>query len=159
MTDRLKPKEIKRLKSRFREAGVTVRDLDDSTFEVVDDDFPVRTHVSANPFYLQLGTYILAKPRRPVKKPKVQELLCDINLRAKLVKFTMDVESPEKETAAWPLFASVKLITGVAGGNYQPAAIKNMFLLWLQDIAELMANAPESFEIHPMMDMEKLKDD
>jgi len=158
MIDGLNAAQIKRLKARFRAAGGTVKDLEGSTFEVVDDDFPVRTHVDANPYYIQLGTYILAKPQKAFGKAKVQEFLCDINLTAKLVKFTMEVDSPDKQPAAWPILASVKLVTGVAGGDYQASAIKNLFLLWLQDIAELMANAPSSFEIHPMMDIEKLKD-
>jgi hypothetical protein len=158
MANRLKPAEIEKLKSRFRAAGCAVKDLDGSTFEVVDEDFPVRTHVEANPYYLQLGTYILARPRRALRKTKVQVFLCDINLKAKLVKFTMDAERPDKETAAWPVLASVKLVTGIPGGDYPASAMKNLFLLWLHDIAELMANAPNDFEIHPMMDIERLKD-
>ena len=149
---------MKRLKSRFRAAGCAVKDLNGSTFEVVEDDFPVRTHVEANPYYVQLGTYVLAKPPKAVAKTKLQELLCDINLKAKLVKFTMEANEPDKETAAWPILASVKLVTGVAGGDYHASALKNLFLLWLQDIAELMANAPATFEIHPMMDIERLED-
>jgi hypothetical protein len=158
MKNRLNAAQMKRLKSRFAAAGCAVKNLNDSTFEVVDDDFPVRTHVEANPYYIQLGTYVLAKPTRAVAKTKVQELLCDINLKAKLVKFTMEADGPDKRTAAWPILASVKLVTGVAGGNYHASALKNLFLLFLQDIAELMANAPATFEMHPMMDIERLKD-
>jgi hypothetical protein len=158
MTNRLKLPEMKRLKSSFRAAGCTVRDLDASTFEVLDDEFPVRTHVIANPYYVQLGTYILAKPQRPVRKSKVHELLCYSNLKSNVVKFTVDADSPDAQTQAWPIFASVKLVTGVVGGDYPATAIKNLFLLWLQDVAEMMANAPESFEMHPMMDIERLKD-
>lgn len=152
MKTRLKAAQMKKLKSRFRAAGCDVKDLNSSTFEVVDDDFPVRTHVEANLYYVQLGTYVLAKPPRPVGRTKVQELLCDINLNAKLVKFTMEANGPDKETAAWPILASVKLVTGVAGGDYHALALKNLFLLWLQDIAELMANPLAAFEMHPMMD-------
>ena len=47
MKNRLNATQMKSLKSRFRAAGCAVRDLNDSTFEVVDDDFPVRTHVEA----------------------------------------------------------------------------------------------------------------
>ncbi len=82
-----------------------------------------------------------------------------MNLKANFVKFTMEADSPDKQTAAWPILASVKLVTGATGGNYQALAIKNLVLLWLQDIAELMTNAPTSFEVHPMMDIDKLKDD
>src|SRR5262245_49845789 len=150
---------MRRLKSKFRAAGCGVKDLTASTFEIIDDEFPVRTHVEANPYYVQLGTYILAKPPRAVAKTTVQGLLCDINLKAKLVKFTMKANKPDKKTAAWPILASVKLITGVVGGDYHASALRNLFLLWLHDIAELMASPPASFEMHPMMDIEKLSDD
>lgn len=136
----------------FRAAGCTVKNLEGSMFEVVHDDLPVRTHVYANPYYVQLGTYILAKPQRVVKETKVWELLCDLNLKAKLVKFTMEAEKPDKQTAAWPILANAKLVTGVVGGNFEASAIRNLFLLWLHDIAETMANVPESFEMHPMME-------
>ena len=159
MTDRLKPAEMKRLKSVFRAAGCAVTDLDESSFEVVDDEFPIRTHVMANPYYVQLGTYVLATAEPPATKAKVHEFLCTSNLKAKVVKFTMEADEPDQQTAAWPIFASVKLVTGVPGGDYQPTAVKNLFLLWLQDLAETMAKAPEGFEIHPMMDIEKLKYD
>ncbi len=158
MKKRLNAAQMKKLKSRFRAAGCAVKDLNGSTFEVVDDEFPVRTHVEANPYYVQLGTYVLAKPRRAVAKTKVEELLCNINLKAKLVKFTMEANEPDKETEAWPILASVKLVTGVAGGDYHASALKNLFLLWLQDIAEAMANAPATFEMHPVMDIERPKD-
>ena len=158
MKNRLNAAQMKGLKSRFRAAGCAVKDLNNSTFEVVDHEFPVRTNVEANPYYVQLGTYVLAKPARAVAKTKVQELLCDMNLKAKLVKFTMEADGPDRGTAAWPILASVKLVTGVAGGNYNATALKNLFLLFLQDIAELMADAPATFEMHPMMDIERLKD-
>jgi hypothetical protein len=156
MTARLKPAQIEKLKARFRAIGCTVKNINRSTFEVVHDDFPVRTHVEANRYYLQLGASILAKPRHAVKKSKVHEFLCQINLKSKLVKFTMEANKPDKDTASWPFLATVKLITGVAGGDYQPSALKNLLLLWLQDLADLMVNSPKSFEIHPMMDLDKL---
>ena len=158
MADELSPKEIKTLKSRFVAAECAVKDLGDSTFEVVSDDFPVRTHIYATPYFLQLATNILAKPKRRVPIERIRELLCAINLKASLVKFTMDTDKPEAQTEAWPILASVKLVTGVAGGDYQALAIKHLFMLWLQDIAELMAEPPNDFEIHPMMDLERLND-
>jgi hypothetical protein len=158
MADELSPTEIEMLKSRFVAAGCAITDLDNSTFEVVSDDFPVRTHVYATPYYLQLATNILAKPKQRVPIDRVREFLCAINLKASLVKFTMDTEKPDAQTEAWPILASVKLVTGVAGGDYQASAIKNLLMLWLQNIAELMAEPPDGFEIHPMMDIERLSD-
>ena len=158
MADELSPKEIETLKSRFTAAGCIVTALNDSAFEVVSDDFPVRTHVYANPYYLQLATNILAKPQQRVTIEKVREVLCAINLKASLVKFTMETDTPDVKTEAWPILASVKLVTGVEGGDYQATAIKNLFMLWLQNIAELMSEPPDGFEIHPMMDIERLSD-
>lgn len=158
MNDELSPTKIETLKSRFRSSGCSVKELKESTFEIVSDDFPVRTHVYANPYYLQFSTQILAKPKRAVPLNKVRKFLCDINLKANFVKFTMETDAPDKQTKAWPILVSVKLVSGTAGGNYEASAISNLVLLWLQDIAELMASA-EDFEIHPMMDVEKLCDD
>src|SRR6476646_6068058 len=80
MADELSSKEIETLKSRFNDAECAVTPLDDSTFEVVSDDFPVRTHVYATPYYLQLTTSVLAKPEQAVPIEKVREFLCAINL-------------------------------------------------------------------------------
>jgi len=46
---------------------------------------------------------------------------------------------------------------GVAGGDYQADALKNLVLLWLQDIAALIA-APGDFELHAMMKEEESND-
>jgi hypothetical protein len=102
MEDALNSAEIEMLKSRFGAAGCAAKNLDDSTFEVVSDEFPVRTHVYANPYYLQLSTQILAKPKSKIPIEKVRKFLCDINLKASLVKFTMDVITPHEETARFP---------------------------------------------------------
>ena len=158
MADELSPKEIETLKSRFVAAECAVTPLGDSTFEVVSDEFPVRTHVYATPYFLQLATSILAKPVQRVHIEKVREFLCAANLKSSLVKFTMETDKPDEQTEAWPIIASAKLVTGVIGGDYQASAIKNLFLLWLQDIAELMSEPPEGFEIHPKMDLERLSD-
>ena len=158
MADDLSSDEIETLKSRFGAAGCSVKDLNDFTFEVVSDDFPVRTHVYANAYYLQLATQILAKSQKKFPLEKARELLCKINLKASLVKFTMDTDKPDEKTQSWPILASVKLVTGIAQGDYSALAIKHLFMLWLQDIAELMAEPPDGFEIHPMMDIEKLND-
>lgn len=119
MDDELSPEEIELVKSRFAAAGCTVTPLGESTFEVVSDDFPVRTHVYANPYYVQLTTQILAKPQRRFPIERVREFLCAINLKASLVKFTMETDKPDKKTEAWPILASVKLVTGVKGGPVQ----------------------------------------
>jgi len=147
MADGLSSKQIQTLKSRFAAAGCTVRDLVEFTFEVY-----------ANPYLLELGTQILAKPKEKFSLEKVRELLCSVNRKASLVKFTMDKDKPDQETQAWPILASTKLVTGVVGGDYPVLAIKNLLLLWPQDITVLMAEPPDGFEVHPMLDIEKLSD-
>ncbi len=152
MSDELSPPEVETLKGRFRAAGCTVTDLDNATFEIIGNDFPLRTHVSVNPYYVQLATYIFATPRGflPNRKSKLHEYLSDINRNAKLAKFTLERDAPPAPKGVWPIFASVKLVTGVAGGDYEADALKNLVLLWLQDIAELIAS-PGGFELHTMM--------
>jgi len=151
MSDELSTLAFEDLKERFRAAGCVVTDLDGATFEIVGSDLPLRTHVFANPYYVQLATYIFATPQGflPGRKSKLHEYLSDINRNAKLAKFTLEHDAPETPKGVWPIFASVKLVTGVAGGDYHADALKNLVLLWLQDIAELIAS-PGDFELRTM---------
>ncbi|HXI49896.1 MAG TPA: hypothetical protein VNH84_00260 [Candidatus Saccharimonadales bacterium] len=159
MSDELSTSEVETLKERFRAAGCAVTDLDGLTFEIVGSAFPLRTHVSVNPYYVQLATYIFASPRGffLARKSKLHEYLSGINRNAKLAKFTLERDAPPTPKGVWPIFASVKLVTGVAGGDYQADALKNLVLLWLQDIAALIA-APGDFELHAMMKEEESND-
>ncbi len=152
MSEELTPAEVEALKSRFRAAGCAVTDLDDTSFEIVSSEFPVRTHVFATAYYVQLGTFIFASARGflPGRKRKVHEFLSRINCNAKLVKFTLEAEGRDGRRGGWPIFASVKLVTGVAGGDYDAAALKNLVMLWFQDIAELVESTSD-FELHAMM--------
>ena len=152
MSDELATSEVEALKSRFRATGCAVTDLDGTSFEIVGREFPLRTHVFANPYYVQLGTFIFASPQGflPGRKSKICEYLSRINSNAKLVKFTLEGDKPDADRGGWPIMASVKLVTGVAGGNYDAAALKNLVMLWWQDIAELVAS-PGDFELHVMM--------
>ena len=42
-------------------------------------------------------------------------------------------------------------MTGKIGGNYEPAALKNMVTIWFYDLANLMA-APEPFELCALLE-------
>jgi hypothetical protein len=136
MSDELSTSEVETLKERFRAAGCTITDLDG-----------------------QLATYIFASPRGFFlgRKSKLHGYLSGINRDAKLAKFTLERDAPPTPKGVWPIFASVKLVTGVAGGDYQADALKNLVLLWLQDIAALIA-APGDFELHAMMKEEESND-
>jgi hypothetical protein len=152
MKDELKASEVETLKSRFRDAGCTVTDLDGTSFEIVGREFALRTHVFANAYYVQLGTFIFASPQGflPGRRSRILEYLSRINSNAKLVKFTLEGDRPDADRGGWPVMASVKLVTGVAGGDYDAAALKNLVMLWWQDIAELVAS-PGDCEVRVMM--------
>jgi hypothetical protein len=158
MNDELDASKVEALKSRFRAAGCSVTDLEGTSFEIVSSEFPVRTHVFANPYYVQLGTFIFANPGGflPGRKSKIHDYLSQINRNAKLAKFTLEGDRPDAQRGGWPIMASVKLVTGVAGGDYDAAALKNLLMLWLQDIAELISS-PGDCELHTMVKGEQPK--
>jgi hypothetical protein len=68
---KLSCKQLARLKSTFRAADCTVRDLKGSNFEIFHAELPLRSHVLVNPYYLQLGTILTARPisRRDNSQP------------------------------------------------------------------------------------------
>jgi len=156
MSEQLSPEEVETLKHRFRSTGCSVTDFGDSSFEIVGwETFPLRTHVSVNPYYIEFGTIITAVGQGflPNRLSKVHAFLNHINLAAKLVKFTLDADKPNPRAGGWLIMASVRLITGVAGGDYAPEALKNLVMLWFQDIAELIRSDPP-FELRAMLQRE-----
>ena len=152
--------QIETLKDRFRDAGCTVTDLQGSTFQIVGKEFPLMTHVTVNPYFVELATFLFASSKGflPGKLSKLHEYLSDINRDAKIVKFTLERESPPVPKGVWPIYASLKYVTGEAGGEYTAEALKNLLLLWYQDIAALIAS-PGGWELHPMMREEDSKKD
>src|SRR3569833_1889662 len=120
MSDEITPAELEILKSRFRAANCTITDLDATSFEVVGEDFPVRTHVFVTRYYLQLGTVIVAIPRGflPGRKSKIHRFLSVINARAKLVKFSIDAKGIDAAQGGWLVWASDKKKTGESGVDY-----------------------------------------
>ena len=153
MSEQLTPEELETLKERFRATGCTVTDLSDSTFEIIGwDTFPLRTHVSVNPYFLELGTLITAVTQGflPNRISKILAFLNAINCKANLVKFTIDAEKPDAEAGGWFVMASVRFVTGVAGGDFDADAVKNLINLWFQDIAEVI-RAESPFEIRAML--------
>lgn len=153
MSDQLSPEEVETLKERFRATGCGVRGISDTSFEIVGwDTFPLRTHVSVNPYYLEFGTVITAigKGFLPHRLGKVHAFLNDINLSAKLAKFTLDAKRPDPKVGGWIIIASVRFVTGTEGGDYPPDALKHLVMLWFQDIAELIRSNPP-FELRAML--------
>jgi len=66
--------------------------------------------------------------------------------RTNLAKFVLDREEFDSKEGGWSIFASVRFVTGKIGGDFEPAALKNLVTIWFYDMAELMA-APEPFEL------------
>src|SRR5882672_4027667 len=88
---KLSSKQLARLKSTFRAADCTVRDLKGSNFEIFHAELPLRSHVVVNPYYLQLGTILTAKPvnRRDKETSAIHAYLSKINKQANLAKFVL----------------------------------------------------------------------
>jgi hypothetical protein len=154
---KLSSKQLTRLKSTFRAADCTVTDLKGSNFEIFHAEMPLRSHVLVNPYYLQLGTILTARPvnRRDKKASAIHAYLCKINKQANLAKFVLNREEFDAGEGGWSIFASVRFVTGEVGGDYEPAALKNMITIWFYDLANLMA-APEPFELRAMLEESEL---
>jgi len=150
---KLSSKQLSRLKSTFRAADCTVTDLEGTNFEIYHADMPLRSHVLVNPYYLQLGTMLAARPmnRRDKKTSAIHAYLSKINKEANLAKFVLNDDKFDSKQGGWSIFASVRFVTGKIGGNYEPAALKNMVTIWFYDLANLMA-APEPFELCAMLE-------
>src|SRR5688572_15920986 len=153
MSEHLRPEEVETLKERFRAAGCTVTGLGDTEFELVGgDEFPLRCHVAVDPYFIALTTILAAAGRgfMPNRRSKIHAFLNDINLAAKLVKFTLDADMQDPKAGGWFITASVRFVTGVAGGNYDSGALRNLVTLWFQDIAELI-RADGQFVVRGML--------
>jgi len=150
---KLNSKQLTRLKAIFRAAECTVRDLKGSNFEIFHAELPLRSHVLVNPYYLQLGTILTARPvnRRDKMASAIHAYLSKINKQANLAKFVLNREEFDASEGGWSIFASVRFVTGKIGGNYEPAALKNMVTIWFYDLANLMA-APEPFELCALLE-------
>jgi hypothetical protein len=150
---KLSSKQLARLKTAFRAAGCTVRDLKGSHFEIFHAELPLRSHVVTNPYYLQRGTILTAKPvnRRDKEARAIHAYLSKINKQANLAKFVLNREEFDSNEGGWSIFASVRFVTGKMGGNYEPAALKNLVTIWFYDLAELMS-AQEPFELCAMLE-------
>ncbi len=150
---RLNTKQLARLKSTFRAAGCTVGDLKGMNFEIFHADLPLRSHVLVNPYYLQIGTMLAARPlsRHDKKASAIHAYLSKINKEANLAKFILNQDEFHPEEGSWSIFASVRFVTGKIGGDYASAAIKNLIMIWFYDLANLMA-APEPYELHALFE-------
>jgi hypothetical protein len=138
--DSLTEEEMATLKRAFAEADCAVKDLNESCFEISHKEYPVVTHVYATPYFLQLSTVMVARPKGfPFRtRAKLYAFLNRANSSAKMARFSVDGEKVNPDFGGWLVMASVKFIKGTTGGEWDKDALKNCLLLWLQDIAEFI---------------------
>ena len=137
------------LMAAFGELDCSVKGLSDSSFEIARKEYPVATHVYANPYFLQLSSIVIARPKGfPFRtRAKLHAFLNEANSKAKLAKFTLDEEKANPDFRGWEVMASVKFVNGGVGGEWNKDVLKNCLNLWLQDIAEfILLPAPFGFD-------------
>jgi len=147
--DSLTEEEMATLKRAFAEADCAVKDLNESSFEISHKEYSVATHVYATPYFLQLSTVMVARPKGfPFRtRAKLYAFLNRANSSAKMARFSVDGESVKTKFGGWLVMASVKFIKGSTGGEWDKDALKNCLLLWLQDIAEfILLPSPFGFD-------------
>jgi hypothetical protein len=128
--------DVRLLKSRFVEAGCKVADLDGSNFEIVPAIYPVATHVRPTPSYLQLVTvlYVQGQGFRPNSSSKLLNFLSSTNSRATLAKFTDGTKIYGRRYEGWNVAVTANLIAPRDGLDFDVGALKNLILLWSEDI-------------------------
>src|SRR5262245_43055872 len=92
--DSLTEEEMEALKRVFVEADCTVKDLNESCFEISHKEYSVATHVYATSYFLQLSTVMVARPKGFLfrTRAKLYAFLNRANSSAKVAKFTVDGE-------------------------------------------------------------------
>src|SRR5437868_3983656 len=125
--DSLTEEEMGALKSAFGALDFAVKDLNDSCFEISHEKYPVATHVYANPYFLQLSTVLIARPKGfPFRtRTKLHAFLNQANCSAKLAKFTIEGEKADPTLGGRPVMASVKFVRGTVGGDWDKEALNN----------------------------------
>ena len=145
----LTEEEMEALKRAFADADCAIKDLNESCFEISHKEYSVATHVFATPYFLQLSTVMVARPKGfPFRtRARLYAFLNQANRSAKVAKFTLDGENVNPTFGGWLVMASVKFIKGSISGEWDKEALKNCLLLWLQDIAEfILLPSPFGFD-------------
>jgi len=146
----LNEEEVSALKVEFEALDCVVTDLDEECFEISPKEYCVATHVYATPYFLQLSTMIIARPKGfPFRtRTKLYVFLNRANSSAKLAKFFLEGDKARPEFGGWMIMASVKFVSGNVGADWDRSVLKNCLNLWLQDIAEfVLLPAPFGFEM------------
>jgi hypothetical protein len=91
-------------------------------------------------YFLQFSTVVIARPKGfPfLTRTKLHGFLNQANSGAKVAKFTLEGSKPNSDFGGWMIMASARFVRGVTDVEWNPSALNNCLLLWLQDIAEFM---------------------
>jgi hypothetical protein len=132
--------QVAALKWAFRELDCAIADLNEASFEISHEEYPIATHVCPTAYFLQFSTVMIARPKGfPFRtRTKLHAFLNRANTNTKVAKFTLEGDKPSSEFGGWMIMASARFVRGVMGGDWDPSALNNCLLLWLQDIAEFM---------------------
>jgi hypothetical protein len=147
------PGDLSTIRALFAATGCEVVDTGDSGFQITPVDYPVKTLVVVTPFYLELVTVLVVYGEgfRPNASSKLHAFLSAANSRTNLVRFTDGTPDLGRVEQGWKVAATLRYVTGSEGFNYDSSAIKNLLLLWQQDIATCVAE-PGKFKVHAMID-------
>jgi hypothetical protein len=136
----LSEEQIGSLRSTFRELDCAVKDLEGASFEISHKQYPVATHVYANPYFLQFSSVIVARPKGFAfrTRSKLYAFLNHANSNAKLARFALDGDKPNANFGGWLVMASVKFVNGAIGAEWNKEVLNNCLNLWLHDVAEFI---------------------
>jgi hypothetical protein len=132
--------EFDSLKSCFVDAGCQVSDLDETSFEITQSDYPVATRIYVTPFYLEWTTVIevVAEVGSDRGGAELLELVNGLNNASSLAKFVADTEDQGSQADRFLLIVTAKLINGEETRQFRAESLSNFHTLWQQDIANAM---------------------
>jgi hypothetical protein len=137
------------IQSRFSESGCTTEGLDDGMFEFTHKLFPAKTHTFPNEYFLQLTTFIYAKPKGLLGRMRFKrdDFLNRANQKTNLMKVTCD---EQKFDLVWSCQCQAKITSGTVASEFSVEAIDHLVKLWLQDLAYVV-QTNDVFEITAMI--------
>jgi len=128
------------VKQQFRDIDCRVKDVSDTHFEIVHDQFPAATLINPTAYYVEYATLMWARPNGFFQRFRSlrDALLNEANKKAHITKITCDTNSYDREVGGWRLQATARMVTGTVTEEYRTEAIKNWTNLWLQDLAQIV---------------------
>lgn len=135
----------------FRETECTAKPISEDNLEFIHPDFPARTHVFANPYFLQFSTYVFARPKTFSGRFlwTRDRFLNEANQKTNLMKLTCD--EPRLSGGLWSVICQCKIATGEIASAFTPVALDHLVKLWLQDLAYVV-QLDDTYEVIAMLE-------